>query len=131
MAKSKAGRPTKMTDNVVNKLEQAFEWGCTDAEACVHADISKQTLYDYCKKFPKFTDRKELLKDSPILKAKQIQWDELDKDSINQANRVIDRKEGQKIKQEISGPDGNPIETKVEWHILPVTPIDKADEENP
>ena len=122
MAKSNAGRPTVMTDNVVSKLEQAFEWGCTDVEACIHAGISKQSLYDYCKKYPAFTDRKELLKDTPILMAKEIQSEKLKEKCINQANRVIDRKEGQKIKQEISGPEGKPIEAM--FNFIPVGPKD-------
>ncbi len=103
MTKNKGGRKTVMTENVVNKLEQAFEWGCTDSEACVHAGISKQTLYNYGDKNKGFLDRKELLKETPVLKAKEIQYDELEKKSLSQANKVIDRKEGMKIKNEISG----------------------------
>jgi uncharacterized protein with von Willebrand factor type A (vWA) domain len=48
MAKNKVGRPTKMTKEVVRKLEHAFMLGCTDAEACCHADISHSTPYAYC-----------------------------------------------------------------------------------
>ena len=125
MTKSKAGRKTVMTDNVVNKLEQAFEWGCTDSEACIHAGISKQTLYSYCDKTPGFTDRKEMLKDTPILKAKEIQFAELkDNKSVSQANRVIDRKEGTKIKQELSGKNGNPIEIDQQWTVEFINPED-------
>ncbi|MCK5609430.1 hypothetical protein KAR91_46585 [Candidatus Pacearchaeota archaeon] len=97
MTKNKGGRPTKMTDKTVNKLEEAFRWGCTDAEACLYADITKKTLYNYCDKNEAFIHRKELLKDQPILKSKEIQSAELEKNSINQANIVINRKEGQKI----------------------------------
>jgi hypothetical protein len=41
-----AGRPTKMTPDTVKKLEEAFLLGCSDIEACLVADISKQTLYN-------------------------------------------------------------------------------------
>ena len=43
---------------------------------------------------------------------------------------IGDRIDGKpKQATEISGPDGNPIRTeKVEWTILPVTPMDKVDE---
>ena len=67
---SNAGRPTVMTPETVNKLEQGFTMGFTDEEACLYANISKQTLYDYCKKHLEYTDRKEGLKNHPKLLAK-------------------------------------------------------------
>lgn len=66
------GRPTKMTDDTVRKLEEAFAMGCTDAEACLYAGIVKQTLYDYCALHPDFSDRKEMLKTSPAIKARAL-----------------------------------------------------------
>ena len=68
--KSNAGRPTVMTPEVVSKLEQAFALGCTDLEACLFADISKQTLYSYQHSHPEFVDRKERLKETPVLLAR-------------------------------------------------------------
>ena len=97
MAVNKGGRPTVMTESTVNKLEMAFSWGCTDMEACCFADISKQTLYNYCDANPEFFDRKELLKNQPIMKAKMVVNGALDDKDINTAHKVIDRKEGQKI----------------------------------
>jgi hypothetical protein len=49
-----------MTEATVAKLEQAFAFGCTDLEACLYADISKDCLYNYQKKHPEFVDRKAL-----------------------------------------------------------------------
>lgn len=71
MAKNKGGRPTIMTKETVNKLEEVFAIGGTDEEACFYANISKQTLYDYQAKYPEFVDRKESLKNKPVLKARQ------------------------------------------------------------
>ena len=70
MLKNKVGRKTVMTPETVNKLEQGFTMGFTDEEACLYANISKQTLYDYCKKHSGYTDRKEGLKNHPKLLAK-------------------------------------------------------------
>ena len=56
------------------------------------------------------------------MKAKKIQFDELEKNSLPQANRVIDRKEGSNIKQEISGPEGKPV--GVSFTFMPVGPKD-------
>ncbi len=118
-AKNKGGRPTKMTENVIHKLEQAFLVGATDLEACVHADISKSTLYDYCVDNPEFSERKETLKNQPTLKAKMIINVALDDADLNTAHRVIDRKEGSKVKQEITGTNGGPIELTT-FNFIPV-----------
>lgn len=64
------GRPTVMTPEVVKKLEEAFLLGCTDLEACLFADISKQTLYNYQEAHPEFVDRKEKLKENPVFLAR-------------------------------------------------------------
>lgn len=85
-----AGRPTVMTTDTVNKLEQAFAIGCTDEEACVFADISRTTLYDYIKKNPEFADKKEALKKKPILKAKNTVVKNLDNPDM--ALKYLERK---------------------------------------
>ena len=64
-------RPTVMTPQVIAKLEEAFAWGCTDAEACLWADIATPTLYLYQEKHPEFIERKSHLKQTPILKARK------------------------------------------------------------
>ena len=95
-----AGRPTKMTPEVIQKLETAFIAGCTDLEACCYADVGKSTLYDYCQEHPEFSERKETLKNQPIMQSRFIVQSALLDGDLNTANRVIDRKEGQKITQE-------------------------------
>lgn len=90
--KKPAGRPTVMTPEVVNKLEQAFSMGCSDLEACLFADISKQTLYDYQAKNPKFTDRKAMLKERLVLKARTVIAEALNKKDENTAKWYLERK---------------------------------------
>tara|TARA_R110001632_G_scaffold37039_3_gene93721 strand:+ start:171 stop:551 length:381 start_codon:yes stop_codon:yes gene_type:complete len=113
MAKNVGGRPTCMTPEVIQKLEDAFSWGCTDLEACCNADISKSTLYNYCDANPKFMERKEVLKNQPVMKARRVVLAALDDDDINTAHKVIDRKEGMKVKQEVTSPDGSMTPTFV------------------
>jgi hypothetical protein len=129
MKKSNAGAKTVMTKDTLQLLRESFSWGCTDSEACCYADISTSTLYNYCKDNPEFLELKNKLKDSPTMKAKRIINGALDEADLNTAHRVIDRKEGSKVKQEISGPNGEAIKSVVEWSILPVTPINKVDDE--
>jgi len=71
MKKNKGGRPTDMTEATLNKLEEVFAIGGTDLEACFYADISHQTLYNYQEKHPEFLERKQALKERPVLKARQ------------------------------------------------------------
>ena len=65
------GRPTVMTPDVIQKLEDAFMNSFTDREACFYAGIALQTLYNYSKEYPAFLERKENLKLSPNLIAKK------------------------------------------------------------
>ncbi len=90
MAKNKGGRPTVMSEDVIRKLEEVFAIGGSDEEACFYANISKPSLYDYQKKHPEFTDRKEALKEKPILKARQTVVKSLD--DPNQAFRYLEKK---------------------------------------
>lgn len=63
-------RPTIMTKEVIDKLEEAFALGCTDLEATLYADIAPATLYKFQEKNPEFVERKSQLKETPILKAR-------------------------------------------------------------
>lgn len=64
------GRPTVMTEEVLQKLEFAFMRGLTDLEACLYANIGTTTLYNYCNENPEFRERKEELKQHPTAKAR-------------------------------------------------------------
>lgn len=105
------GRPTVMTPEVIRKLEDAFAMGCSDLEACLVADISKSTLYDYQVLHPEFVERKEKLKETPVLKARQTILDNLD--DPNNAKWYLERKRkdefSQQVNNKISGDKENPI----------------------
>ena len=70
MKTKKVGRPTKMTDAVIAKLEEAYALGCSDREACLYADIAPSVLYRYQSAHPEFRERKAVLKEKPVLKAR-------------------------------------------------------------
>lgn len=65
-------RPTVMTKEVLQKLEEAFALGASDEEACYYADISQATLYNYQAKHPRFLEQKQRLRQRPILKARMV-----------------------------------------------------------
>jgi len=120
-----AGQPTKMTDVTIQLLKDAFSWGCTDSEACCYAEISTSTLYNYCAATPSFLELKNKLKDMPMMKARRVVNGALDDDDINTAHKVIDRKEGSKVKTEITGADGQPIENKWTVEFVNAEPTSK------
>ncbi len=107
---NQVGRPTVMTSEVVSKLEEVFAIGGTDEEACFYADISKQTLYDYQKKYPDFIDRKEQLKQRPFLKARQTIVKALD--NPHDAQWFLERKKKSEFAQrtELTGQDGDKLQ---------------------
>lgn len=86
------GRPTVMTKKVVEKLEKLFSQGLSDREACLLAGISKDALYDYCNENPVFSNRKEELKKTPSIHAKQTMARAVKKDP-KMALKLLERKE--------------------------------------
>ena len=68
---AEVGRPTVMTPEIIDKLEEGFLMGFTDREACLFAGIAPSTLYDFCQEDKEFSERKELLKEQIKMRAKQ------------------------------------------------------------
>lgn len=103
-------RPTVMTEEVLSKLEEAFAWGCTDVEACLHADIAAKTLYLYQEKNPEFIQRKEALKENPILLARSTVIKGFMK-SPELALKYLERKKKDEfsLRSEFTGKDGEPL----------------------
>lgn len=90
--KEKQGRPTIMTPDIIDKLEQAFSLGASDLEACLHAGIGKSTLYNYQNQNPSFVERKELLKDKLILKSRAVLAAALGNNDKQTAQWYLERK---------------------------------------
>lgn len=88
----KAGRPTDMTPETISKLEEAWSMGCTDLEACLHADIGKTTLYNYQNKHPEFVERKEILKQRLILSSRIVIANAIKNKDENTAKWYLERK---------------------------------------
>ena len=68
--RDKRGRPTVMTKQALQKLRDAFCFGCTDEEACIYAGISTRVLYSYGENNPDFMQEKEELKQKPVMAAR-------------------------------------------------------------
>lgn len=103
------GRPTVVTPEIISKLEEVFALGGSDLEACLFAGISKTTLYEYQKNNPEFTERKEELKETPILKARRTIDKALDNPSNAQWFLERKRKKEFAARTELTGGDGEPL----------------------
>lgn len=108
------GRPTVMTERVLQKLEQAWALGCTDREACFYADISVFTLQAYQDRYPEYIQRKEILKSRPVLAARKtvVKAVETDPDI---ALKFLERKLKKEFstRQETTGADGESLNSDI------------------
>lgn len=100
----------KSTKEVIPKLEAVWSLGGTDAEAAFFADISKPALSRFLEKNPKISERKERLKQKPILGARTVVIEAF-KDDPNLALKYLERKLKSEfaLRHELSGPDGGAI----------------------
>lgn len=107
-------RPTVMTPEVIAKLEEAFAWGCSDVEACLWADIAPKTLYVYQEKKPEFVQRKEQLKETPIMLARKSVLRGI-KNNPELALKLLERKKKAEysLRQELTGADGKDLPTPI------------------
>ena len=103
------GRPTVMTKEVIDKLQQAFSIGCSDSEACAYANICQDALYKYQERNPEFTEWKHQLKQNPVLKAKNTVVKNLNDPKIALEYLKAKCKDEFGIRTEITGANGQPI----------------------
>lgn len=82
----------KPIDEVLKKLEYVWALGGTDEEACLYADISVQALMVYQKKHPKISLRKNLLKEKPVLMAREAVIKALKDKNPDIAIKYLERK---------------------------------------
>lgn len=106
---AEVGRPTVITPEIISKLEEVFSIGGTDNEACFYADIGKTTLYNYQQAHPEFVERKEALKQRPVLKARQTIIKGLDND--DNARWFLERKMKSEFasRSEVTGANGKDL----------------------
>jgi hypothetical protein len=132
------GRPTVMTNDVLEKLKQAFLFGCTDIQACAFAGIVRQTMYNYEKENPDFLDMKSEWKENPILKAKATVYNKLGetetakwylerkaKDEFSTRQETIAKDEAllkkeQELEEEVEAEDD--VVTKIKEQMVEIKP---------
>jgi hypothetical protein len=86
------GRPPAIDDFVLSQLTNAFMNGATDAQACLYAGISPATLYRYEELHPEFRERKHLLKDNLVLRAKMNIGKAITEGKVSESLWYLERK---------------------------------------
>jgi hypothetical protein len=111
--KHAGGRPTKMTPEVVTKLEEVFALDGTVEEACFYAGISRNAYYEWIKAKPELNDRFEELRQRPFLKARQTIVKNLDQPE--HAKWYMERKKKNEFAQrtEMTGEGGKDLPTPI------------------
>lgn len=118
----KVGRPPKITEVILRKLEEGFLYGLTDEQACLYADVPTSTFYDFLKKNPEFAERKEILKNQPkidakITIAKALRPHDDPRLALEVAKNTM--RDEYNTRQELTGKDGENI-TAVNFVITPI-----------
>ena len=123
------GRKTIMTPEKLLLLEQAFSLGCSDLEACLHADIGKTTLYNFQNEHPEFVERKQALKEKLVLKARTVIAEALNRKDENTARWYLEKKKKDEFsnRTELTGVDG---ESLVMPSVINVTPVKAKGEDD-
>ncbi len=83
------GRTSKLTPEVVTKLEEASAVRSSIKEACFYAGISKQTYFRWMKENPELSDRLEDLRQKPFLHARRTIISRLD--DVNVAFKFLEK----------------------------------------
>lgn len=115
-----SGRPKVINQTTLGKLREAFLWGCTDREACLYAGINPDTLYEYQKKNPKYTEQKDIYKSNPVLIARKSVIDALSSDP-HLALKYLERKKSDEfsLKQTIDATVTEPVRITGFNYIVP------------
>lgn len=112
--------PTKYSQEMVEKLEAFGLSGEGVLEACLELGISKQTFYEWGRKYPEFSDAIKQFK-----LHSQVWWEKAGRDgavgkipSFNATSYIFNMKNrfpedwGENQKIELTGKDGGPIKTE-------------------
>lgn len=88
----KTGRPTIMTEATIGKLKEGFAQGFSVRNACIWADISQDTYFEYCKKHPNFSDQCKTLQQKPLIKSILVINKALNEGDVSTAKWYAERK---------------------------------------
>lgn len=112
---NKTGRPTVMTEEVIDKLVQAFEDGGNIVQACKTAQISTDTYYNKLKADSDFSAKMKNAQDYPDVIAKMNLVRAMKRNDIDVSKWWAERRmKGEfSTRSELTGKDGEKLEQMV------------------
>lgn len=90
-------RPSKLTQQTIQKLKEAFRLWCTVEEACSYTEISKSTYYDWLSNNEAFSDEIELSKKYLEFKSRFVIAQSLENNDVKTAMWYLERKNKQEF----------------------------------
>jgi hypothetical protein len=120
------GRPTIMTPETVKKLEEGFAQGFSVDNACIWANISKQTYYTYCEKEAGFLDHCKTLQKKPLIKSILVINKALNEGDVGTAKWYAERK----AKDEFSLKTETELSGEVKSKVVYIEKEEKQEYEN-
>lgn len=121
----KVENPVKMEDSTVKTLEDAFARGCNVTEACLFANISRQTYYNWIESYPEQKERFDILGEKVKMKAKLNIAQKVEDGDVDTSKWYLERKgkdEGFSPRQELTGKDGKDLSVQVVNYADTTTP---------
>ena len=120
LQKNKEGRPTKLTEETVSKLENIFKVGANVIEACSYAGISRETYYNGLERDSSFLTKMEAAQHYSDIVAKNVVVDSIVKDKdLGSAKWWLEKKH----------PDFQPQSqtTNIQVNVSPILGEEKAE----
>ena len=113
------GRPTIMNDLTIAKLKEGFAQGFSVRNACIWADISQDTYFNYCKKNPNFSDQCKTLQQKPLIKSILVINKALNEGDVSTAKWYAERKAKDEfsLRNELTGENGEPIKNEIDIKV--------------
>jgi hypothetical protein len=121
MAKPKPGRPSKMTVDVVRKLEDAFKFGATITEACYLSGISREMFYQYYRSDQEFSDKIERARSWLVITAKHNVAKAVMNGDIKSSVWLLEKRDSLPT---VSVEEEFPLEPKDEWDTDDIEMLD-------
>jgi hypothetical protein len=107
------GRPTIMTDSTLAKLKEGFAQGFSVRNACIWADISQDTYFSYCKKYPNFSEQCKTLQQKPLIKSILVINKALNEGDVSTAKWYAERKAKDEFSLKTETEHSGQIQSKV------------------
>ena len=107
------GRPTIMTDSTLAKLKEGFAQGFSVRNACIWADISQDTYFNYCKKYPNFSEQCKTLQQKPLIKSILVINKALNEGDVSTAKWYAERKAKDEFSLKTETEHSGQIQSKV------------------